>query len=730
MRGFHRFKCGFFATKPSEAKFPPLICPVRRKILAVCRAFCYNKRNAGKKTKPRAKPRTNPMLSQSKPASSPASQALPPGTPAPLRGRAIAAGAVAAALTAVLVTQAEIVLSTVKIGYLQFPPAALAMLLLAVLVNRGLKKISARFGFSGADLLVIYCMALVAAMVSSHGVVQKLVPLLVIPKHYADAANNWHQLYDLHVPRWMVPYDPSDPHKQAVAEDYYSKLPLGHGVPWGAWITPLLAWGVLIVLVLFSFLCLTAILRRQWVDNERLAFPLAQLPLEVAGDADGSKFFRSGPLWAGVAVPVIVFGLKAIHLVQPTVPDVTLQWNLHDYVSAPPWNVAADGITFILSFAAIGFFFLLPTDILFSIWFFFLLSRLEVAIGTSFNMDLPGMPQFPPPLLTGYQAMGAYLVLALSLAWSARTHLKTVWRSAIGRESADDSGELLPYRVAFWGLLGSLGGAVLWLWWAGMSPWLAVMELVIGLFMIGVVMARSTAEAGMLMTETTFRPVNFYQLFAPMHTLGPTNLTLLVFFDSLFLRDQRGLLLCGFLDSARIADGARLRRRSFVGALAVGVFVALIVATFLNVTLPYQMGAVKMDQWMEQGNSRWTFNDTSAFALNPPLVAGASWQMPTFFGVGVLMTVFLTVMRTFFFWWPLHPLGYALAGSWSTMQFWFPCFVAWALKSLCLRYGGMGLFTRARPLFLGLVIGEFGMAALSVILNLLFRIPAPAFPWN
>lgn len=653
----------------------------------------------------------------------------------PVRARTLVAGAIAAGLTAVLVTQAEMVLSTIRIGFLQFPPVAVAMLMIAVAVNRGMRRLTSRFGFTSGDLLVIYCMALVAAMVSSHGVVQKLVPLLVIPKYYANPQNGWHTFYDPHIPRTLVPYDATNPGKQSVAEDYYHTLPPGAPVPWSAWATPLLAWSVLIALVLFSFLCVTAILRRQWVDNEKLSFPLAQLPLEIAGDADGSQFFRSRLLWAGVAVPVIVFGMKALHLVQPTIPDVPLQWYLTDYISQPPWNIAAQSVTFVISFAAIGFFFLLPTDILFSIWFFFLLTRLEVAIGTSYNVDLPGMPQFPPPLFVGYQAIGAYLVLAAAFLYSARVHLKLVWAAALGRRTAggaiiDDSDEFLPYRVAVWGLAASIGGAALWLWWAGMSPWLALMELGVGIFVIGLVMARSTAEAGMLMTETTFRPVNIYQLFAPMHTLGPTNLTLLVFFDSLFLRDQRGLLLCGFLDSARISGGTRIKRRSFAGALVLGILVAFAVAVFFNVSLPYHIGALKMDGWMEQGNSRYTFDDTSAFAAGTPPVSGASWQRPTFFGVGVVVTLVLTIMRSLFFWWPLHPLGYALAGSWSTVQFWFPCFIAWILKSLTMRYGGAGQYTKIRPLFLGLVLGEFGMAVLAVILYLLFRLPAPAFPWN
>jgi hypothetical protein len=163
------------------------------------------------------------------------------------------------------------------------------------------------------------------------------------------------------------------------------------------------------------------------------------------------------------------------------------------------------------------------------------------------------------------------------------------------------------------------------------------------------------------------------------------------------------------------------------------------VAAPLNIYLPYHLGALgHMDEWMEHGSPGLAFVDYQQYFRSSPLALnGASWQTPVFFAVGVAVTAFLTVMRATFFWWPLHPLGYALSGSWSTIQFWFPCLLAWVFKSLILRYGGMGLYTRARPVFLGLVLGEFGAAVFFVLLNALsavispdHRIPAPAFPWG
>ena len=655
------------------------------------------------------------------------------------RARALLIGALGAAATAALVTWAEMVLQTIKIGYLQFPPAALGLMLLVVAVSRGAARVARRWDLTSSDLLVIYCMCLVGAMTASHGLVEKMVPALVYPHDAADNTNGWHDTFDRFLRPGLVPYNTGDAGAQPVVDGYYKKLHAGEILPWGLWLSPILNWGLLSFLVLFAFLCLTAILRKQWVDSEKLAFPLAQLPLEIAGDQDRPAFFRNRLMWLGVLLPVAVYTVKWLHQIQPTVPDVTVQWNMSDYVTSPPWNQVAGEVYFILSFAAVGFFFLLPADVLFSIWFFFLVSRVEQIVMISFNQPMPGMPAYPPPLFIGYQTIGAYFVLTGYFFWVARPHLRRVWAAALGREKADDANELLPYRVAVWGLLGSILASAAWLCVNGMSLWLALFELTVCIFVVAVVMARSTAEAGMLMTETTFRPVDLYRMLAPVHALGGSNLTMLAFFDNLFLRDQRGLLLTGMLDAARISDGTRVRRRAFAGALALGIVIAFAVAVPLNIYLPYHLGANgHMDYWMEQGSPGLTLIDYGQyFKGNALLPNGASWQMPTFFGVGLAMTAFLTFMRTAFFWWPLHPLGYALSGSWSTIEFWFPCLLAWMFKSVLLRYGGMKVYGQARPFFLGLVLGEFGIAVFFVLLNAVSHqispdhtIPAPPFPWG
>ena len=80
-------------------------------------------------------------------------------------------------------------------------------------------------------------------------------------------------------------------------------------------------------------------------------------------------------------------------------------------------------------------------------------------------------------------------------------------------------------------------------------------------------------------------------------------------------------------------------------------------------------------------------------------------------------------------WWPLHPLGYALCGSWTMILLSFPCLLTWVVKGALLRYGGMRAFVRFRPLFLGMILGEFTMAIVWTGISALAHAPAPTFPW-
>ena len=75
----------------------------------------------------------------------------------------------------------------------------------------------------------------------------------------------------------------------------------------------------------------------------------------------------------------------------------------------------------------------------------------------------------------------------------------------------------------------------------------------------------------------------------------------------------------------------------------------------------------------------------------------------------------LMLARRYWIWWPLHPIGYPV----SSVLRWvaFNAFLAWLFKSLLLKYGGVRLHNAARPLFLGLVAGQFAVYGIFWVID-------------
>ena len=641
-----------------------------------------------------------------------------------ISGRSVLIGICCVIVICCIVSYAELVITYIQIGFLQLPPAVIGLFFFLVLGNRLLAKLNDRFAFSPRELMCIYCMMLVASMISSRGVMEKLIPALIAVNYFTNETNSWDTLFFPHIKPWLIPFSPEQKGQASIAISFYEGIQGGDSIPWRAWLEPLSAWGVLVFFVFTAFLCLAAILRKQWIENEKLSFPLVSLPLEFVHEGHG--FFRNRLMWLGFALPALIFTLNGLHEIWPQIPNLSLRYLLNQYFTEQPFNAIAYTPIF-LSFAAIGFFYLLPTQLLFSLWFFFLLTRFQDIVAAMFGLRVSSMPLYPTRLYIGYQVAGAYIVLVISFIYMGLPHFRRVFREAFTGNKTDDADELLPYRTAVWGLIVSLILAVGWCYAAGLNLGFAVFEILVYICIVAVVMARSTAEGGLLMTETSFRPLDLYQLIASKASLGAQSLTVLSFLDAIFTRDQRGLILTGFLDGLKIRDRVGMSYRSLVSMFVLGCTLAFLCAAAIHLWLPYKHGANYMYSYTYRGNPLWAFQD------NVAAIEGLGTDHRTtgglFFGVGILVTTGLVILRMLYWWWPLHPLGYALSASWTLVVFWFPVLIAWGIKTPILRYSGIRQYQRLRPFFLGMVFGEFSMAVLWTLISWSANVPAPFFPW-
>ena len=85
----------------------------------------------------------------------------------------------------------------------------------------------------------------------------------------------------LELPRWIFPSfagdSPSQWRLDPLLTQFLGRVDPGQPVPYGAWIVPILAWGVFLLGLFGALMFLVTIVRRQWFENERLPFPLAQI---------------------------------------------------------------------------------------------------------------------------------------------------------------------------------------------------------------------------------------------------------------------------------------------------------------------------------------------------------------------------------------------------------------------------------------------------------------------
>ena len=178
--------------------------------------------------------------------------------------------------------------------------------------------------------------------------------------------------------------------------------------------------------------------------------------------------------------------------------------------------------------------------------------------------------------------------------------------------------------------------------------------------------------------------------------LGAHNLTALSFLY-FFNRTYDCLLMPHQLEGLKIAEQARIDNRKFAFSVLLAILIGLPVTIWAYMHVVYQ-GAYT--GWV----GREAFYRLSNW-LNNPLPANVTAMFAS--GIGWLISILLVLMCARFFWFPLHAVRYAVTSNKMMSFFWFSIFLSFVIKYVYLKQGGLRLYRRAIPFFLGLVLGEF-----------------------
>lgn len=641
----------------------------------------------------------------------------PQGFAAPARrsgltARAVLFGAFFTALAGIAIPYSDNRLGGTWISCCHLPIVVFFFLLVMVgVVNALLKKFAPRRAFTVRELMVIYTMTLVGSGIPSFQLTEYLFPTLAGYRYFASPENKWAETFYKYIPAWLAPTD------DFATRAFYEGLRPGEAVPWRPWLVPTLAWTVAALLIFWSYACITVALRRQWVENEHLIFPLVQLPLDMVED-DGavlSPFLRSRLTWIAAAIPLVIHSWNGIHRYFPVVPGITLAWYLNPYFRTSPWNQVGILIA-IVHFSIVGFSFLLATDLSFSLWFFFLLFNLLSVALFAAGVRVPSLPDYPTRPENALQMLGAFVLVCGYIVNLLRRQISQMLEKALGGEQAgaiDDSDEPLPYRVAVWGFLGGIAGIAIWCSLAGCRAWVAVVSILL-LFMVSLVLTRLVSEGGLLFVQAPFRPTDIYANTVGTGFLTPRDLTIHAFFQRVFMLDLRTFIMPSFMDSYKIADETGIDTRRLMPALALAIVVAIVSSYASMMYTAFRFGGVTLSGWFCNTSPRQPFTTLMQVLSEPRRPTVAGWVCIV---AGFTVTWLLSLARMRFSWWPLHPLGYAMGPSWPMIQLWFSTMLGWLFKTAIMRYATVRSYRRARQFFLGLVVGEFLAGAIWVIIS-------------
>lgn len=607
------------------------------------------------------------------------------------------------------------VLGSSELTWSFFPIGVGFPFLCLVLSNILLKILRPAWALRPAELTTVVIMGLVVTGIPIF-MVGVFLAIPTTPYYLVSPENQWAEYVLTHLPSWLLP---GNDH-QAMTW-FFEGLPTGLSIPWGiivnAWAIPLFWWLSFIWTLYFVCFALVVIMRRQWMEHERLAFPLMEVPQTLTRAGDGispiPRIMRSPLFWIGVALPVSIALWNICSFFQPIMHQIPWGYTIPLARGFPPVNI-------ILNFPVIGFMYFANLDVTFSIWFFYIITLVEEGILNRFNMGVTRTDTFVWGLpSTSWQCWGAFIVMVLWGLWMARDHLRAVVGKAWNRNHPiDDSGELLSYRVALGGFLLGVVYMLAWLHRAGL-PYHAAVIFLASVLIAYLGITHIVIQTGIYYTTTPI--VGQAMVVATLGTdpITPSGLGALGLSYS-FFGDVQSIFMPAAAHATKLHDVMRTGRRGLCFAIATAVLVGFTASILYIVYMGYEQGASNFRSWFFQVSSGAGVQAFEAVATKIKTPEPVDIQKLTFLGGGAVTMAILTMLQYRFPWWPLHPIGFSIASVWMIRNQVAAIFMVWMLKSLILHFGGISLFKKAAPFFIGLIVGHFLGIGLSFIVDMIF----------
>ncbi|MEE2753659.1 MAG: DUF6785 family protein [Candidatus Latescibacterota bacterium] len=622
--------------------------------------------------------------------------------------RSLIAGVVVALCVIVWNTYVEYIEHGARLNITHFPLSLFVALSMLGLANGWMRIRNVFCAFDPTEFMVVVGLGLIGAAVPAYGLTSYFLGVIAIPYYLATPENQWAMYFHQYLPTWLIPSNEGDAMRWL-----FEGFPRpGMSIPWGVWLGPMLGWMAFIGAIVLACICLAVMHRKQWAEHERLPYPILHPARALAevGDGEAESHFRNQYFWIGVSVPFFILTWNIIEYFVPGFPLIDLH---HGWLSMggglfPSVHVGVNWYT-------IGFAYFANIDVLFSIVMFYIYYYFQIAAYRRLGIALSKKGARSDGTVA-LQAMGAFIALVLTGLWFARHHLKDIFRKAIDTSyPVDDRDELLSYRSCVFGFLFGFLFIVCWLNAIGIAIWAAVI-FTIGMFMAYLGIARVISETGVVYYSWNMGPEGFLNLASGNPNIfDPSTKTALRIVAAIKCQNK-GMFMVPIAQAVRIGGAIAEHKRRLILGVGVTVVLGIVVSIVYSLNLGYTYGAYNFNDYPFTRYPPNLFN-----GLVNALKSDVKWELSryAFVGGGALMYVLVGSMRYRFAWWPLAPVGLVVPLTHGIASI-FSLFLTWAAKSIILQIGGVALYRRLRPTFVGLLVGHALGVLLSFIVDMIW----------
>lgn len=625
--------------------------------------------------------------------------------------------------------------SAPNFAYTHLPLCLLLPFIVLVLTpNVALKSRGSRHALTPSEMLLIFSMGLIASIVPDWAMNWYLLSAITTPNYFASPENQWVMKFFDYLPGWLVL-------EREVAQGFFEGIPPNQPIPWMGWVIPMFWWFSLVGAMLFVGACLVVMLRKQWIEYERLRFPLGEISLHLIGAADDTDPTGNHSAWPPF-YRTRFFHVGLFLSLSITIYNCTTYgsgWAHFPIMGSDIFNIsfgpAFPALPIRLNIFNLCFAFFINAEILFSLWFFQLFGIIQAGFLNRIGMTSTSLV---PGGLVSIEFIGGMIFYVLWGLWMARRHLREVVLHAFGRPTTlDDREEMFSYRIAVFGLIFGFLYIIFWLNRAGVSIPVTLLFLFF-LYVFYLAMARVLAEAGLVMLDL---PINAHQFTVSM--IGSANLSIPsitgMTLTNAFARNWRTFTMIATAHAAWFhghikragrrarggdAEGAEDnkngmheigdKRQPFFFWICMAFVVSACSTLFYLIHAGYTHGEQSLRGGAIGSLGTGFYNMAISWIDNATRITELE---VIFLGLGGFLTFFMIIARYLFYWWPLHPIGFVVAASAPIRSAFLPFLLAWLIQMILLRTGGVKLYRQVQPLFLGMLVGYVLGAGISYLVD-------------